>query len=245
MNGLAIFKKLTLSLLFLLALSPALAQDPAPAQTSTASAQPPLRTVLKALSYARATDVRALLKSIDVYVTVDDRTNVLVLRGTSDELETALKVVEALDEPWGDGWSVIIRGYVVRAREGAAGGLTPELEEALQHVQKMLPGKSFELADTLFLRAVQNGSPSRVSSPLEGGGLMSFTFARATVAPDDPPMVVLEALTFQTDQPETMISTDIQLREGQFAVVGKTSLGNGEGAMILVLDVDVLKHDSP
>ena len=82
-------------------------------------------------------------------------------------------------------------------------------------------------------------------TPLDSGGAMSFGFERVMVAPDDPPLVVFEGLQFMTDAPEASIATDVQLREGQQAVVGKASLGKGQGAMILVLEIDVLRHDEP
>ncbi len=68
----------------------------------------PLRTVIKSLSYARAEEIRTLLRgdltsrsiiSSRGTVQVDERTNSLIIRELPDNIDTVLTVIENLDAP--------------------------------------------------------------------------------------------------------------------------------------------------
>lgn len=76
----------------------------------------PLRTVLKPISYSKASDIAALLSS-DSYllssrgsVTVDERTNTLILRDVVDRIDGILRLIESLDLPTPQ---VVIEGRIV------------------------------------------------------------------------------------------------------------------------------------
>ena len=76
----------------------------------------PLRTVLKPISYSKASDIAALLSS-DSYllssrgsVTVDERTNTLILRDVVERIDGILRLIESLDLPTPQ---VVIEGRIV------------------------------------------------------------------------------------------------------------------------------------
>lgn len=76
----------------------------------------PLRTVVKPLSYAKASEVKRLL-STDSYlmsvrgtVVVDARTNTLVIRDTIDRVDGVLRLIDTLDQPTPQ---VVIEGRIV------------------------------------------------------------------------------------------------------------------------------------
>ncbi len=76
----------------------------------------PLKTVVKPLSYATATEVSTLLSG-DSYlmsdrgsVVVDQRTNTLIIRDTIDRVEGILRLIETLDQPTPQ---VVIEGRIV------------------------------------------------------------------------------------------------------------------------------------
>jgi type IV pilus assembly protein PilQ len=76
----------------------------------------PLRTVLKPLSYAKASYIAGLLSS-DSYllsdrgsVTTDERTNTLIIRDVVDRVEGALRLIDSLDQPTPQ---VVIEGRIV------------------------------------------------------------------------------------------------------------------------------------
>ncbi len=76
----------------------------------------PLRTVLKPISYSKADDIKALLSS-DSYllsargsVTVDARTNTLIIRDVVDRVEGILRLIDSLDLPTPQ---VVIEGRIV------------------------------------------------------------------------------------------------------------------------------------
>ncbi len=75
-----------------------------------------LRTVLKPISYSKASDIASLLSS-DSYllsqrgsVTVDERTNTLIIRDVVDRVEGILRLIESLDLPTPQ---VVIEGRIV------------------------------------------------------------------------------------------------------------------------------------
>ena len=65
----------------------------------------PMRTVTKVLSYAKATAVRSVLTSQSFIlsdrgsVVVDDRTNQLIIRDTTDKIDGILSLIDNLDQP--------------------------------------------------------------------------------------------------------------------------------------------------
>ena len=76
----------------------------------------PLRTVLKPISYSKASDIAGLLSS-DSYllssrgsVTVDERTNTLILRDVVERIDGILRLIESLDLPTPQ---VVIEGRIV------------------------------------------------------------------------------------------------------------------------------------
>jgi type IV pilus assembly protein PilQ len=76
----------------------------------------PLKTVIKPVSYAKAQDIKQILTQDSTLlsdrgtVTVDTRTNTLILRDTVDRVEGVLRLVDFLDQPTPQ---VVIEGRIV------------------------------------------------------------------------------------------------------------------------------------
>jgi type IV pilus secretin PilQ/predicted competence protein len=99
----------------------------------------PLRTVIKPLSYAKASYVADLLGSDSFLlsprgvVTVDERTNTLIIRDIVDRVEGVLKLIETLDAPTPQ---VVIEGRIVETTRdfsrqlGVAWGFTGTMDAA-------------------------------------------------------------------------------------------------------------------
>jgi type IV pilus assembly protein PilQ len=86
----------------------------------------PLKTILKPISYSRASDIAALLSS-DSYllstrgsVTVDERTNTLIIRDVVDRVEGILVLIDSLDLPTPQ---VVIEGRIVETTKQFARSL--------------------------------------------------------------------------------------------------------------------------
>jgi type IV pilus assembly protein PilQ len=99
----------------------------------------PLRTVIKPLSYAKASYVADLMGSDSFLlsprgvVTVDERTNTLIIRDTVDRVEGVLKLIDTLDAPTPQ---VVIEGRIVETTRdfsrqlGVAWGFTGTMDAA-------------------------------------------------------------------------------------------------------------------
>jgi type IV pilus assembly protein PilQ len=86
----------------------------------------PMNTVLKPISYSKADDIANLLSS-DSYllstrgsVTVDQRTNTLIIRDVADRIEGILRLIESLDLPTPQ---VVIEGRIVETTKQFARSL--------------------------------------------------------------------------------------------------------------------------
>jgi len=133
----------------------------------------PLKTVVKPLSYAKASEVMALLRG-DSYllsrrgsVVVDDRTNTLIIRDTVDRVEGILRLIEQLDLPTPQ---VVIEARIIETRR--SWGYRLGMEWGFSGVSDAEHGNTTGL--TFPNHGEVNGG---VDLPRAGVGVVSFTFA--------------------------------------------------------------------
>lgn len=219
-----------------------------------------LRTVVKSLDHLDARDVPELLSMLAVRVVVDSDHQAVVLRGR-DELDTALQLLDALDKPPLVAPNVELFVHILAAqREGPSGDAT--LPEALRPVanqlRQTLGYQGIRLAESTFLRlrdgsdgaldgilATAEGEQQRYQLQFARARLLGFGRARAAGLLDDeaaPPehQLRLDDLRFFLADGKTQLATDVDLREGQKAVIGKAAADGATETLILVLDVRVL-----
>lgn len=210
------------------------------------------RTLLVDLRYADAEDLRPILSVLPLSVVVKPELNVIMLRGTPDLVDTAKKVIDALDVPPSPEPSVELRGYIVAVSKDSAErtGVTGDLAGVVEQLGEIFGYRGFQVLDTVFLR-VRHGSGGAVRGTLEGSFnppvpyVLSFDRARIlgfdrARADDQEHTLRLDRLMLRPapDEPP-VLATDVELREGQTAVVGKARM-KAAGDLILVIDARVL-----
>lgn len=209
------------------------------------------RTVVKALAYLDAREVPGLLSMLQVGVTVDHDHQSVILRGR-DDLDTALRLLDALDTPPVSTPNLELVVYILGAsRSGSAGDLPGHLQPVAEQLGQVLGYSSFRLADSTFLR-IRDRSEGAVSGALTDSDGKTWEyrldFSRARVlgydrSPDksDQPLKLrFDNLRFFYGEGDAKLQTDIELREGQKAVVGKATSIKSEETLILVLDSRIL-----
>jgi hypothetical protein len=229
----------------------AAAQEPAP---DAGDGPPQLRTVIKQTRYVDVHELERILGMLELQIRLKPDINAIVLRGRSQsEIDTALRLIEALDVPPEPGHTVEVSAYVIEAAKEAGGnvGISENLAAAVEQLQKLFGYQSFKLLDTVFLR-VLDGRKGSVQGGLALGGDEQHTKAyqlaldRVTIIPrgDDGRLVRLDGLTFELEgggqAQRVYFRTDVEVREGQKAVVGKSTPRGTDGTLVLIVEARVV-----
>lgn len=242
-----------------LAAFPLAADEPGGEPPSKAAAEQqgkgPPRTVIKATRFVDVREVAPILEMLDVQIRLKPDVSMIVLRGWPDgDLETALKLIEALDEP---SPSIEINVYILAASRDETGsaGISQELRAAVDKLQALFGYRGFKVLDTVFLRVLE-GRAGQVNGAIDAGNGTSkrtgyrFGFNSNRVAPteDGEVFVRLNGLHFELHgepEPGTVqharLTTDVEIREGQKAVVGKSTPAGTGDTLILIIEAKVLK----
>jgi hypothetical protein len=199
-----------------------LAQDPA-------LAGKPVRTVIQPIAYLDVTELEDVLQLFDVKAVIKPSINAVILRGEIEKVDGALKALQALDVPV---QAMDVTMFVVRASKEKTGNsdIPGELRPAIDQLKGIFGYSSFALLDTVSLRTMHNGSG------LVGGTLDLTTaddtshvsyqvmFSSARIIPEDGYSVIrLDDLSFDVEK-RSRLKTDIEVREGQKAVLGRSSM---------------------
>lgn len=235
-------------LLILVATVSALAEEaPAPKEHE--------QTVIVQTKYLDVEDVSRLLQPLAISVTVHPDTNAVILRGK--DLKVAMDLIEALDVPPEPKANIELTVFILGAATQSLddGPLPRDLDTVTQELGKLFGYRSFTLLDTIFLR-VRDGRGGRVDGAVNGGSGESrsnydFGFNEAKIIPrEDRNLVRLDGLVFLYGRNKSAdndfrasLRTDIEVREGQKAVVGKaTPQGADAGkTLILVVEAKILR----
>lgn len=211
------------------------------------------------LKYANVGQVHSLLRiyeSSDLRLnSSDERMHMLAVQGTPSLVATIEDAVKKLDVPPLDFELTV---YLIST--AAQGG--DQLPEALAGTAKQLHGvfayKGYQLLESFVLRGRdgQNQNASGQVASAEGtvkNSTYAFRYNRASVLDGTPKIVSLQSLNLQirlftgrdvkgdAQYKTTGLSTDVDIRDGQKVVVGKSDVNNGESPLILVVTAKVVE----
>lgn len=115
-----------------------------------------------------------------------------------------------------------------------------DLSETLQQLRGVFTYKVYRLIEAVTLRG-RNFSGAEVAGGLADYSHYDFRYARARISPDPPRVVHLDGLRLEISRPHSnrtdtvaLVSTDLDVRDGQKTVVGKSAV-NGKDALFLVI----------
>lgn len=238
-------KHLVLTLIVALSLSHAVIA--AAAQEESA----PPKTVIKSLAYMEAEDLHDILDILPITFVIKPDLEAVVLRGQPSAMETALAIIENLDTPAALNPSIELRGYILAVSKGDESVDIPQhLHKVMTELRNIFGYTSYRLIDTVFLRtthgsgAAVGGSASLPENVVEVSYVLGFNqawitnFDRSRTDKETKNIIRLNGLTLRRDQPA--LSTDIEIFEGQTAVIGKARLDDSLGDLILVVEAKVI-----
>jgi hypothetical protein len=226
-------------------------------------AAPNTRTIIE-VKYADVNHVADLLKPMfggSTTIKADSSLHVIGVSGPPDIVAAVSAAIQKLDVPLSGELDVELTIYLI---SGVAQGQgTDDVPQELASTVKQLHGlfayKIYKLSDALVLRGRSGRPYSGRETETEGvlPGTTNLTYHLAynslEVSPGDPRTVHINALEFslrgptvttldktkntsisQTQTP-ARIFTDLDVKEGQKTVVGKSSVNSAGDALILVI----------
>jgi len=220
---------------------------------------PKIERRLIQLRYVDASRARNLVNTFaggrgDLFVTDDDHLHVLAVRGPAEAVAAAEEAVKKIDVAPLDFELTV---YLVST--GAQAG--DQLPEGLAGTAKQLHGvftyKSYQLIESFVLRGRDGQGSNGGGGSAEGtikNSTYTFRYGRASVLDGTPKIVNLQNLNLLIRTPtgyrdekgniqykSSGLSSDIDVRDGQKVVVGKSDVNSGESPLILIVTVKVVE----
>lgn len=212
-----------------------------PAFGQQEEAPEPPRTVLKAVKFADVTEVPELIGVLGFDVAVDPKRKLVVLHGPNAKMETALKLIDALDTPEPP-WGIELLVHLVSAsRQPVDGpGVPADLEAALSELSEIFSYRGFKLIDTVFLFATTDSGSAQVKAPVGDGTVFDVGFDRATWIYGEPRHSVrFENLSVSAAAANIYLHTNVEVPEGHKVLIGKSSLEGAARDTDLVLVIEI------
>lgn len=204
---------------------------------------------LKYVDANRANNLAAVIANAQgLNLRADEALHYIAVRGPADRVAAFEEAVKKIDVPPLDFELTV---YLISTTAQAG----DQLPEALASVAKQLHGvfayKGYQLLDSFVLRG-RDGQNNGSAEGTVKTSTYSFRYNRATVNDGTPKIVNLQNLSLQIRTPSayhdekgniqyksTGLSSDIDIRDGQKVVVGKSDMNNGESPLILVVTAKV------
>lgn len=211
----------------------------------------PVEQEIVEIRHADPSEIARVLHVFPLQVRAHESLGLITLKGVRADLDAAAAVARNLDVPRQKSPSVEVVAHVLRgSRAGDEGGeVTPALADVAEQLRNVFGFRRVDLLDSLVVRAADRaagqvkGSLSRDGSPVG----YRFGFNRLDLldheGADGGRQARLNGLVFETDSAggDVRLVTDLEVREGQKAVVGKAASGREQNeSLIVVVEIRVL-----
>jgi hypothetical protein len=208
------------------------------------------------LKYVDAGRVSRLLRSQNqtlLTMESDDQLHAIAVTGTPEMVASVEEGVKRLDVPPIDFELTV---YLISTAPQAGDQLPDALASTAKQLHGVFAFKGYQLLDSFVLRG-RDGQRGKASGTISKDGkssTYSFQYDGAAVSGEAPKIVNLHGLnlnvrfyngTFdkngQQNYRDTGLNTDVDARDGQKIVVGKSDVNNGESPLILVVTAKVVE----
>jgi hypothetical protein len=223
------------------------AQTAVPPPAETRKPEPPNQQRVFMLKYADARHVADVLAVFGYGIRADRDMHVVAVSAPAEAMSAVEDAIKRLDVPAAAPKDIDLVVYLVVASEqpSAGGELPPELQPVGNELKKIFSYKSFRLLDSILLRT-QPGNRATADGVITPSGEHTTTYrfeVQPSAVTEDPNgrLIRLDNLNLSLHLPgdhSAGIHTEITVREGQRAVVGKSNIGTDQ-ALILVVTAKV------
>jgi hypothetical protein len=212
---------------------------------------------LVTVKYVDANILHNLLRSFapgnDWSMESDNRLHVIALRGRVESVAMLEEAIKKLDVAPSD---FELTAYLISTSTQAGDQLPEALNSTAAQLHGVFAYKGYQLLDSFVLRGTdgQRGVASGTISKDSRTSTYYFRYERASVSGEAPKIVNLHNLDLQMrfmtgalskdGQPlfhDTGLTTDVDIRDGQKVVVGKSDVNNGQNPLILVVTAKVVE----
>jgi hypothetical protein len=227
-----------------------------PAQVIIPNVQPRTSDIITRVYPIRHADPEAMRKVLAPFesnIQVDSALKALTVKAPARTMAEIEATVARFDVPTAAIRNIELTGYLLVSVDQEAGTIPPELDPVVAKLKSIFNYKAFQLLDTQSLR-LRPGVPAEVTGSLgkedAGKGISKLRVDSASITQDDKgPVIRLDGLrlTLQTlpcagaKLTETGFTTNIDVREGQKAVVGKAKMDGSERTSVLVVTARIVE----
>lgn len=245
--------------------APGAAAQPAPRRAPRATDVQKVFVIRHIYAHHLATLLRVFPASIE-QTGLDRQTTALAVSASPAVLAAIEETIKRLDVPEPAGRSVELTGYILEASgsTGDAGTIPNDLADVVAQLKRVLDYPTYRMIDTLVTRARDGSSvnidsvASKVTTAQRAATFYSLRAVRTTVSSvDGAPSIRLDGLRFGAEIPVPVrldfagspaslqykhvgFDGDVEIRDGRRVVVGKSGLGDGSSAIILVVSAKVV-----
>ena len=232
--------KIVKRILFGLAMAGALAAQAVVTSPPAQPPEPPRQQRVFMLKYADASHVADVLRVFGYGFQADRDMHVVAVSAPAEAMAAVEDAIKRLDVPAAAPKDIDLVVYMIVASEqpSADGNLPSELQPVADEVKKIFSYKSFRLLDSILLRT-QPGNRATADGVI-GESKTTYRFeVKPSAVTEDPQgrLIRLDNLNLTLRLPgdrEAGIRTEITVREGQRAVVGKSNIGLGQSLILVV-----------
>lgn len=208
---------------------------------SVAAQEPCPQTVSKIFEISSGSPERIaeVLSSLGVSVRVSKDVPALAVTATAEMMPAVEQIVRRLDAAPAHQKDLEIAAYIVQASRDPmpASAVPADLQPALEQVRGVLAFGGLRVLDTILVRA-RPGQTVTASGSLGAapGATYDFRVRPQVIERAGRQAIRLEGLRLAIAGPmPSSLSTDLEVKEGQKVVVGKTGAANPRSALILVI----------
>lgn len=217
-----------------------------------ASQAGPVEQEIVEIEHADPSEIRRVLHVFPLQVTSHESLGLITLRGARADLDAAVAVARRLDVPRERSPSVEVVAHVLHGSRAGAdrGEVPPALADVAEQLRNVFGFRRVDLLDSLVVRAADRAAGEVRGSLSRDGTAVGYRFGFnrlelvAQPAADGDRRARLRGLVFETDSAggDVRLVTDLEVREGQQAVVGKAASGRETNeSLIVVVEVRVLE----
>ncbi len=216
-------------------------------------AAPKVERKLIQLHYIDANRARSLAGTFagrELNLEADDRLHWIAVRGPAEMVASFEEAVKKLDvAPLGFELTV----YLISASPQPGDHLPEALASTAKQLHSVFAYKGYDLLESFVLRG-RDGQNNASEEGTIKNSTYAFHFSRASVLDGATKVVSLQNLSLQIRTPTgradekgnpqlkyTGLSTDVDIRDGQKVVVGKSDVNNEDSPLILVVTARVVE----